>query len=65
MCITGEKNMETIWKELAEEFEEDLQWLNITKDSIWNTVRDREMNRPLTQTESKLIEEDQSRETIA
>ena len=65
MCITGEKNLETIWKELTEEFEEDLQWLNITKDSIWNAVRDRKMSRPLTQAELKLKEDDQSIETIA
>ncbi len=35
MCISGEKKLETIWKELTEEFEEELKWLNITADSIW------------------------------
>ena len=65
MCITGEKNLETEWKELAEEFEEDLQWLNITKDSIWNAARDREMGRPLTPAERKLRESGQSTESIA
>ena len=54
MCITGEKNLETVWKGLAEEFEEDLQWMNITKDAIWNAERDREMGRPLTLVERKL-----------
>ena len=53
-----------IWKELAEEFEEDLQWLNITKDSIWNAARDREMGRPLTPAERKLIESGQSTESM-
>ena len=43
MCITGEKNLETVWKEFTEEFEEDLEWMNITKDAIWNSARDREM----------------------
>ena len=65
MCITGEKNLQTIWQELTDEFKEDLQWLNITKDSIWNTVRQREINRSLTQTESKLIREGQNKETIS
>ena len=57
--------VDEVWKELAEEFEEDLQWLNITKDSIWNAARDREMGRPLTPAERKLIESSQSTESIA
>ena len=44
-------------------FKEDLQWLNITKDSIWNTGREREINSSLTQTESKLFREGQRKET--
>ena len=64
-CITGEKNLETVWKELAEEFQEDLQWLNITKHSIWNAARDREMGRPLTPAERKLSESGQRTESIA
>ena len=66
MCITGEKNLETIWTELTDEFKDlhRLQWLNITKDSIWNAERDREMSRPLTRDELKLTKKDQSRETI-
>ena len=51
MCISGEKNLETIWKELTEEFEEELQWLNITVDSIWNTAREHETKCPFTRTE--------------
>jgi hypothetical protein len=65
MCISGEKNLETIWQELEEEFREDIQWLNLTKNSIWNTARDRELNRPLTQAESTLAREDLNREKIA
>jgi hypothetical protein len=65
MCISGEKNLETIWQELEEEFREDIQCLNLTKNSIWNTERDREINRPLTQAESKLAREDLNKETIA
>ena len=64
MCITGEKSLQTIWNELSMEFEE-LLWLNITEDSLWNAARDREMSRPLTRDELKQIKEGQSRETIA
>ena len=35
------------------------------KDSIWNTVRDHEINHPLTQAESKLTLEDQDKETVS
>ena len=49
MCITGEKSLQTIWDELSLEYLEfvilELQYLHITVDSIWNTVRDREMDR--------------------
>ena len=48
--------METIWKELTEEFEEELKWLNITTDSIWDTGREHKMECPFTQSELKLIE---------
>ena len=63
MYITGEKNLQTIWEEMTEEFK-DLQWINITKDSIWNTTRDHKMNHPLTPEGLKLTKGDQSRETI-
>ena len=65
MCISGEKNLETFWKELVEEFEEELKWINITTDSIWNTARDRKLELPLTQSELKLIETGLSRESVA
>ena len=32
MCITGQKNLETIWQKLTDEFKEDLEWLNVMKD---------------------------------
>ena len=65
MCISGEKNLETIWKELTEEFEEEFKWLNITTDSIWNTAREREIKRPFTQSELKLIAAGQTSESVA
>jgi len=64
MCITGEKNLETVWKELAEEFKADLDYMNITKDVIWNEARVREMGHPLTSAERELHEGDQSMESI-
>ena len=65
MCITGEKNLATVWKELAEEFKTDLEYMNITKDAIWNAARDREIGRPFTQVERRLREAGQSAESIA
>ena len=61
----GRENLDTIWKELTEEFAEELQWLIITVDSIWNTARERETKRPFTQSEQKLIAADQSRKSVA
>ncbi len=61
----GRENLDTIWKELTEEFAEELQWLIITVDSIWNTGRERETKRPFTQSEQKLIAADQSRKSVA
>ena len=51
-------------KEVTEEFEEELQWLHITSDSIWNTGRERETKHPFTQSELKLIVTGQSRESV-
>jgi hypothetical protein len=65
MYISGEKNLDTTWKELTEEFEEELQRLNVTVDFIWNTTRERETKHPFTQSELKLITTDQSRESVA
>ena len=51
LCISGEKCLQTIWDELSLEIE-DLQYLNITQDTIWNAARARELARPLTLEES-------------
>ena len=53
MFISGEKNLEKIWKELVEEFYEELKWLNITTDFIWNATREREIGCPFTQSRPK------------
>ena len=65
MCITGEKNLATVWKELADEFKTDLEYMNVTRDAIWNASRERELGRPLTQAEQRLREAGQSAESIA
>ena len=65
MCITGEKNLATVWKELAEEFKTDLEYMSITKDAIWNAARDRELARPLTQAERRQRGIGQNMESIA
>ena len=39
--------------------------MNLTQDVVWNVVRTREMDRPLTQAEARRIREDQSKEEIA
>ena len=64
LCISGEKCLQTIWNDIPSEIE-DLQYLNLTQDTIWNTARVREMDRPLTQAEARRIQEDQSKEVIA
>ena len=50
MCTSGEKYLQTIWDELPLQIE-DLQYLSITKDTIWNTTRNREMECTLTREE--------------
>ena len=64
ICNSGEKCLQTIWDELSLEME-DLEYLNITQDTIWNAARVRELTHPLTLEDSKRILEDQSRETLA
>ena len=64
MCISGEKFLQTIWNDIPSEIE-DLQYLNITQDTIWNVARVREMDSPLTQAESRRFQESQSKEAIA
>ena len=62
--LGGEESGQTIWKELTEEFEEELKWVHITSDSIWNTAREREIKRPFTQSERKLIASVQTSESV-
>ena len=63
LCISGEKCLQTLWNEIPSEIE-GLQYLNLTQDTIWNVARAREIDHPLTQTETKRIQEDQSKEEI-
>ena len=62
--LGGEESGQTIWKELTEEFEEELKCLDITVDSIWNTGRELEIKCPFTQSELKLIASDQTSESV-
>ena len=64
MYISGEKYLQTLWNDIPSEIEA-LKYLNLTQDTIWNTVRDREMKRPLTQEEGRKIQEGQPKEEVA
>ena len=64
MCISGEKCLQTLWNDIPSEIE-GLQYLNLTQDTIWNTGRDREMQRPPTQPENRRIQGGQSKEAVA
>ena len=49
ICINGEKCFRTVWKELDQEFPEVFDhW---SEQTFWNTTREGEMRRPLTQVE--------------
>jgi hypothetical protein len=63
ICNSGEKCLQTIWDEQPLEIE-GLQYLDITKDAIWNAARNREMERTLTREESKRVQEGLTRETV-
>jgi hypothetical protein len=63
LCVSGEKFLQTIWDEITSDFE-DIQFLNLTQETIWNAVRAREMARPLTSVEYKRIKEGIPRETV-
>jgi len=63
LCISGEKFLQTIWNEITSDFE-DIQYLNLTQETIWNAARAREMARPLTPIENKRIKEGIPRETV-
>jgi hypothetical protein len=66
LCVSGEKCLQTIWNDITSEFE-DIQYLNLTQDTIWNAARVREMARPLTQptVEDRRIKEAIPKEAIA
>jgi len=59
LCILGEKCLQTIWNEIPSEIE-GLQYLHLTPDTIWNTARSREMGLPLTQAETRRVQEGQA-----
>jgi hypothetical protein len=62
LCVSGEKCLQTIWDEITSDFD-DIQYLNLTRETIWNAARAREIARPLTPVEHKRIKEGIPRET--
>jgi hypothetical protein len=52
-----------VWDEITSDFE-DIQYLNLTQETIWNAARVREMARPLTPVEDRRIKEGIPRETV-
>ena len=63
LCVSGEKCLQTIWDDITSDFE-DVQYLNLTQETIWNAARAREMARPLTPVERRKIKEGIPRETV-
>jgi hypothetical protein len=63
LCVSGEKCLQTIWNDITSDFE-DVQYLNLTQDTIWNAAQAREMARPLTPVEQRKIKEGIPRETV-
>jgi hypothetical protein len=63
LCVSGEKCLQTIWDEITSEFK-DIQYLNLTQETIWNAARAREMARPLTPVEDRRIKEGIPKETV-
>ena len=49
ICINNEKCFRTVWEELAKEFPKVFN--QCTEQTLWNTARDTELRRPLTQVE--------------
>jgi hypothetical protein len=47
LYVSGEKCLQTVWDEITSDFE-DIQYLNLTQETIWNAARVREMTRPIT-----------------
>jgi hypothetical protein len=63
LCVSDEKCLQTIWDEITADFE-DIHYLNLTQETIWNPARAREMAHPLKTTEHKRIQEGIPRETV-
>jgi hypothetical protein len=63
LCVSGEKYLQTIWDEITSDFE-DMQYLNLTPETIWNAARAREMALSFTPVENKRIKEGIPRETV-
>ncbi len=63
LCVSGEKCLQTIWDEITSEFK-DIQYLNLTQETIWKEARSREMARPLTSGEDRRIKEGIPKETV-
>jgi hypothetical protein len=42
LYVVGEKCLQTIWNDITDEFE-DIRYLNLTQDTIWNASRARQM----------------------
>ena len=63
LCISGEKFLQTLWNDIPSEIE-GLQYLTLSKDTIWNTARDQEIQSPLTQEENRRIQGGQSKEGV-
>jgi hypothetical protein len=63
LCVSDEKYLQTVWDEITSDFE-DIQYLNLTQETIWNAARVREMAHPLTPVEDRRIKEGTPRETV-
>ncbi len=62
-CINNQKNFRTVWAELAQEFPEVFN--HCAEQTLWNTARDSEMQRPLTSAETIRKKQGISHEQIA
>ncbi len=63
MYVSGEKCLQTIWDEITSEFK-DIQYLNLTQETIWNVARAREIAHPLTSGEDRRIKEGIPKDTV-
>jgi hypothetical protein len=52
-----------MWDEITSEFK-DIQYLNLTQETIWNVALTREMDRPLTPGEERRIKGGIPKETV-